>query len=300
MHDPGDDPGDFRDTRPLREHQERLHAQWGHPRAHYTPNHVPAGQRVLLSLLSATWVAWALIGLLSGHMFIWALVVPLHMTGPAAWLLSLAVLVSAAACCVSLVDHVDKRDNEHRYQAARRQLWKAAGALGLASAVLQAAMAWDLLPPVSAELGLIAPDRLQAWLQQPALQRWMDEHHAGIHTWWWVTGLWAFLGVAVFHKLGLLEVNAQDARTFSGFLIFSMAFLVPALATFSLLLLDLLAMGHVAGRSDDMQALQQDTAWVLTLLLTSASSLVMLLVAVVFGALRQLKPEPLRRIGPWP
>jgi hypothetical protein len=296
--DPADDGSDFVDTRPLRDHQERLHAQWGYPRAHYKPNHVPAAQRVMLALLSTTWIAWALIGLLSGHLFIWALAVLLHMTGPAAWLLSLAVLVSAAACSVSLVDHIDKRDNEHRYRQARRQLWRAAGALALASLLIHGATTFDLLPPMAADLGLVSPARLQAALQQPALQHWMAQHHDGIHTWWWVTGLWALMGGIVFHKLGLLTNDASDARAGGTTLIYFMSFVVPALATFSLYLADSLVMGHVAEHADSAHELQVNTVWTLTLLVTTLGSLGFVLVATVIGFLRQLRPEPLRRIDP--
>lgn len=296
--DPADATSDFLDTRPLRDHQERLHSQWGRPRAHYMPNHVPTARRVLIALIGTTWVAWALIGLLSGHMFIWALLVPLHVTGLSAWLLSVAVLVSAAACCVSLVDHVDKRDNEHRYRQARRRLWQAAGALGVASGLVHVGTALDLLPPVPTDLGLVSPMRLQTLLQQPALQRWLAQHHDGIHTWWWVTGVWAFLGLAVFQKLGLMDADGPQAQTFGRFLVVMMAFVMPALATFSLYLLDQLAMGHVAASAEDARELQETTAWYLTLLLTSLGSLTLLLALTVFGAVRQLRPAPLRHISP--
>jgi len=60
----------FAPTQPLPEHQDRLRSQRHSTRLKYTPNHVPLIARTLYALVSLTWIGWAMIGLLSGHMFV--------------------------------------------------------------------------------------------------------------------------------------------------------------------------------------------------------------------------------------
>lgn len=296
MRTPGELDDDFQETRPLREHQERLHAQWGRPRAHYRHNQVNVTTRVLLALVSATWVSWALIGLLSGHMFFFALILPLHLTGWPALMFSVGVLLSAAACCVSVVDHYDRRDNEHRYRQARRQLWRAAAGVGMLAIALHVAEYLELLPGSRVELGLMSVERLQSLLNAEWLQRWLLEHHDGVHSWWWITALWCFAGLAALKKLGMLEVDAPDLQAHGGFLIASMSMIVPAGAAFSLYLLDQLTLGHLVQQADSAGELRQTTAWMLTLLVTTVSITAFFGITFVFSVLQQLgwlaKPAP--------
>ncbi|PTT75155.1 hypothetical protein DBR42_29505 [Pelomonas sp. HMWF004] len=258
---------DFQDTRPIREHQERLHAQWGRPRAHYRPNHVPALRRMLVGLVSATWVCWALIGLLSGHMFFLLLWPPLHFTGLPALVFSAAVLASAAACFVVIVDHHDKRDNERTYRQVRHKLWWLSGGLGLLTLAVATAEHLGLLPFSTPNVGLMSVERLVTLAQYPPLQRWLSSHHDSIPIWFGVTAAWCLIGLALFKKLGWLEVERTTALTHSGVMIATMSLVLPALVTFSLFLLDQLAMGHLADTAESAEDLRESVVFTLTTLL---------------------------------
>ena len=114
----------FTPTQPLPECQDRLRKQRRWTRTIYTPNDVPLSHRILYGLISLTWVGWAMIGLLSGHMFF--LVSKrgaIHFSGVPAMLFSAAVVACAIACVVTIVDHYDRRDNEESYRRVRRRAW---------------------------------------------------------------------------------------------------------------------------------------------------------------------------------
>jgi hypothetical protein len=117
----------FAPTTPLPQHQVRLREQRRWSRPPYVPNNVPRRLRILYGLISLTWVGWAVIGLLSGHMF-WLVSRhgPVHFSGVPALLFCAAVMACAAAFAVSIVDHYDKRDNEDAYRRTRRWIWLAA------------------------------------------------------------------------------------------------------------------------------------------------------------------------------
>lgn len=283
------EPDDYQDTRPLRAHQERLHAQWGRPRAHYVANHVPAAQRVLLGLVSLTWVSWALIGVLSGHMFFFV-GVPLHFSGIPALVFSLAALASAAACSVAIVDHHDRRDNELSYQRARRHLWWVALWLWVLAAAVGMSEELGLLPYTDGRVGLLTTQRLHDLLASETLQRFLLTHPIG--RWCAITVGWCVAGLFLLHKAGRL--HAENARRDAGvWLIALMAMIIPALASCSLLMLDLLAPGEITGWQAHEEEFRSTQAWLLSGLLTCVSATLLCIALFIIVVLQQLGVLPL-------
>lgn len=286
-------PHDFPDTRPLPLHQERLHAQWGRHRAHYVPNHVPAATRIVNGLLSLTWMTWALIGILSGHMF-FLLGLPLHFSGVPALVFSLAVLASAAACSVTIVDHHDKRDNERTYRRAHRVCWAAAAGFFVLAIAIGAAEQAGLLPFTDGRVGLMSTHRLHGLLASEALRSFLLVHPFG--QWCGISAAWCVVGVYVFNKMGWL--HAETARRDPGaLLIVLMSMIIPALATFSLWMLALLAPGEVTGWQAHEEEFRADQAWLLSGLLAGVSATAVCVAVFAVIVLQQLGMLPAPK---WP
>ncbi len=288
----------FVPTQPVPELQERLRAQRRWARPPYTPNHVPKGGRILYALLGLTWATWAMIGLLSGHMFL--LVSkrgPIHFSGVPAVLFSLAVMASAATFAVAIVDHYDKRDNEEAYGRMRRRLWWAAAGLLCMAAVVGLAERIDLLPYTSSTLGLLSTQGLQNLLASSWLSDLLTPHRASIEKWSIILLLWCFAGTFVLQKLGLMR--SHDSTPRPGLAVFVILFLVgPAVTAFTLSLVATLASGSFPSHQPlSDESLRAQLAWIHSMLLTAVSLLAVMGLAVVVGFLRILGvlPEPTHR-----
>jgi hypothetical protein len=82
----------------------------------YIPNDIPINERILNIIISMSFLAYGLYGLYKGEIYI-----PgkrgdgMHLYGEAVWIM-LAGLICGAIVFISVVlDHYDKRDNEHKY-----------------------------------------------------------------------------------------------------------------------------------------------------------------------------------------
>jgi hypothetical protein len=87
----------------------------------YTPNHIPATERVWNTILSLALVGYGTFGVLIDDIFL-----PgkrsrgMHFHGTAAWLLYAAMLCAAANLLSVVVDHCDSRNNETNYKQFAR------------------------------------------------------------------------------------------------------------------------------------------------------------------------------------
>lgn len=287
---------DFQDTQPIREHQERLHAQWRRPREHYVPNRVPRVTRALYAIISLIWLGWALIGMLSGHMyFLISRGGPIHFSGIPALLFSMAVLAGAAACSVAIVDHHDRRDNEESYRRARRVLWwSALAGLGLALLVA-AAETFSLLPYTAGDMGMLSVSDLKALLQSDWLSRVLSPHREALSYWLFVTSFGALVGLTLLKKLGLL--NEYQPRLVP-VLMAALLLVTPALLL-TLGLIQSLVSGSAAASAANDEDARAQLAWTQSMLLMCMgfTSLGLLAVVIVFlrlTGLMRAPPDPRR------
>lgn len=278
----------FAPTQPLPEFQERLRSQRRYFKPAYTPNHVPLGARLFYSLVSATWLAWASIGLLSGHMFfLISRGGPIHFTGVPALLFSGAVLASAAACAVAIVDHYDRRDNEDSYQRVRRWFWWSAAVFFLIACVIGFAERSNVLPYTDGRLGLLSTVSLKSLLLSQWLAKMLGPHKATLDTWALLSGIWCFAGCFLMSKLGLVKTGVQSHP---GVLFVTLVFFVaPALSTFTLYLIYSLAAGDFPSHlSLSDEEVRSRLAWMQSMLLTCLAVLSLLLMGIVSIVLRAL------------
>jgi hypothetical protein len=282
----------FVPTQPLPEHQQRLLTQRRWRRPAYVPNHVPFGDRLIFGLLSLTWITWAVIGLLSGHMF---LMVsrhgPIHFSGIPAVLFSLSVMASAAASAVKIVDHYDRRDNEDSYKKTRQWIWYAALALLLLSGFVGCAERFGMLPYTDGRLGLLSTHSLQSLLTSSPITETLAPHRSVIQKWSLIMLLWCFAGTVALDKLGLLK---NDPKPRPGVALFIFLFLVgPALAGFTLNLVLIVASGSFdSSRALSDDALRRQIAWIHSMLLTSISMLGFLCLVIAAVVLRAIGVLP--------
>lgn len=285
----------FAPTQPLPEYRERLREQRRWRRPPYTPNRIRLAARIAYGLMALTWVAWALIGLLSGHMFL--LISkrgPIHLSGVPAILLSLAVVASAAACAVAIVDHYDRRDNEHAYRKARRNFWYSAAGLLVLSALIGLAERTGLLPYSDGRLGLLSTTALQSQLSSGWLSAKLAPHRQSIEQWSLILFVACLAGCSICSKLGLLN-NDRTTRSNVVALLLIVVLVGPAVAAFALNLLMTLASGSIAsGRPLAEDALRAQIAWLQTMLLGAMSLLGALGIGAIVLLLRLvgLLPSP--------
>lgn len=272
----------FMPTQPLPAFQERLRKQRRWARPLYTPNHVPIGQRLFYAVVSLTWVGWSVVGLLSGHMFFLVSRRGLvHFSGVPALLFSAAVLASAVACFVAIIDHYDKRDNESSYKRARRWLWWTAAACLFVSAAVGCGERTDLLPFTDGRVGLLSTSGLQTLLASSWLNELLAPHSAALQRWSFISIACCISGLLVLTKLGLLK---RDAPAGTGVALFVVVILVgPALTTFTLVVLSWLVAGEPAPPALSEEAFRSQLAWLHSMLLACLGSLALL--SLIFVAL---------------
>jgi hypothetical protein len=282
----------FAPTQPLPEYQERLRKQRRWSRPAHTPNHVPFGLRLIYSLAGVTWLSWAMIGLLSGHMFfLVSRKGPIHFTGIPALMFSGAVLASAAACAVVIVDHYDRRDNEDSYRRFRRGLWWSAVGLFLVACIVGFAERADVLPYTDGRVGLLSTASLKSLLLSKWLANKLGPHKSTLDTWALVTFIWCFAGLFIMTKVGLIKEG--DSPRPGVVCVMLAFFVVPALGTFTLYLVYALAAGDLPSRTLlSEEELRSQLAWMQSMLVTCLAALSFSLLALVTIALRAIGVLP--------
>lgn len=233
-----------------------------------------------------------MIGLLSGHMFF--LVSrrgPIHFTGVPALMFSGAVLASAAACAVAIVDHYDKRDNEEAYSRFRRWLWWSAVGLFLVACIVGFAERTDVLPYTDGRVGFLSTASLKSLLLSKWLANKLGPHKSTLDTWALLSGIWCFAGLFIMSKLGLIK-EGDSPRPGVVFVLFAF-FVVPALGTFTLYLIYALAAGDLPSRTPlSEEELRSQLAWMQSMLVAFLSALSFSLLAIVAIALRAIGIGP--------
>lgn len=202
----------FEDTHPLPEQQQRLR-RWRH-----VPNFVPLAQRLLLGLVAATWTAWALVGVVSGHMYL-MLRGPVHFSGIAAFVFSASVLLAAAACLVPVIDHYDRRNNEASYGRLRRWLWWAVAAIALCAVLVGCVGRAGLGVP-----GLLDARHMADLSFSPAIARALQplSRHLGLAL--WASVCWLVLGVLYLRIFRGVRTSSQvspHASLFFAYFVFA-------------------------------------------------------------------------------
>ncbi|RYF17260.1 MAG: hypothetical protein EOO30_07795 [Comamonadaceae bacterium] len=233
--------GSFEITQPLEEHQQRLAVQrpkWRPPAPPHVPNVVPFMQRVILGIATITWGAWALIGLLSGHMYVLlSRRGPIHLSGVAAILFSLAVLIAAAGCLLHIVDHYDRRNNEDAYRAVRRKLWGSVAAIAIAALVVGC-----VGPAATGTAGLLDARAMDALTRSAALASWLSGY-SGFNSVLLTASLWALVPVAI-----LTAISRKSRKEPSPAASMALTYLVfaPCLVAFTMELLLWVCSGDAA------------------------------------------------------
>lgn len=285
----------FAPTQPLPEYQDRLRKQrrWSKPAR--APNYVPLGLRLIYSIVSVTWLGWAMIGLLSGHMFF--LVSrrgSIHFTGIPALMFSGAVLASAAACAIAIVDHYDQRDNEDAYRRLRCWLGCLAAGLFLVACVIGFAERTDVLPYTDGSVGLLSTASLKSLHLSKWLAYKLGPYKSTLDTWALLSGIWCFAGIVIMSKLGLIKKGGPPRLGVA--FVTLVVFVLPALSSFTLRLIYALAVGDLPSRASlSDEALRSHLAWMQSMLVTCLAALSFSLVALVTIALRAVgMGSPLR------
>ncbi len=86
------------------------------PRKH-KPNHFSVGQRVGRTCLAIFLLAYGAWGLYIDDLFIPSKRGGVHLHGTGAWMMYGALVCSAAVALALVIDHYDRRNNEHHYES---------------------------------------------------------------------------------------------------------------------------------------------------------------------------------------
>ena len=218
-----------------------------YPPGPYVPNEVPLGTRLFHGVLVLTWAAWALVGLMSGHMyFVIGKGSALHFSGVAALVFCAAVLASAAACAIDILDHHDRRDNEAVYDRWRGRLWWAAvGAFGLACAI-GLARHFALLDAELTPGGLLPASLLQRLLVSQTVAAWLAPHAGLLRQ----AALWSTLVCVA--SIGLLKLSGrlkQDGQAHPVLGLALLLLLAAPLGAFTLMLVGDLAAAPIGSHA---------------------------------------------------
>jgi hypothetical protein len=284
----------FLPTQPLEEHQERLRLQRRERRrGDFVPNQLSLAARLFYGVTALTWFGWALIGLVSGHMFV--LLTrrgPWHLSGLAASLFCGAVLLCSALCALQVVDHYDRRDNEAAYGAMRRCLLWVAFTLF----VLTLLVSW------TGSFGAERAGGFMGWMDTAALlggvrSPWLVSHLSPIAALLnrWLLGTTILsLGVGVACKL-LHGGTRQALPPWAALGVMYIGF-APLLAVFTLNLLMYVATGDVAGSNDlGAPSVRPRIAFAMSMLLACAAAWMTLALTTVLAVARTLRGKDLRQ-----
>lgn len=283
----------FLPTQPLEEHQVRLQLNRAERRrGNFVPNRLSAAARLFYGVAALTWFGWALIGLVSGHMFV--LLTrrgPWHFSGLAAILFSGAILLCSAFCTLQVVDHYDRRDNEAAYGALRRRL------LWVAFTLFVLTLLFSCTGSLGAEragwsLGWMDTAALLSGLRSPWIVGHLSPIAASLSRWLLGATIW-LLVVGVACKL-LYGWRQRALPPWAALSVMYIAF-APLLAAFTLNLLMYVATGEVAGNNDLGATVRPRIALALSMLLACAAAWMMLALTTVIAIARTLRGGDIRQ-----
>ncbi|MGE0332661.1 MAG: hypothetical protein AB7P37_18440 [Ramlibacter sp.] len=238
--------------------------------------------RLFLAAAGLTWMGWALIGIVSGHMFFMiSRAGPIHFAGIPALVFCCAVLAGAVAIILPILDHYDRRDNEAAYRDLRRWLWWAALSLVAVAMVSRCSP----LAGGGQDAALLPPERLQKLLVSDRLDRLLRP---------WGSDLMLVMGLsslAAVVNMGLARLVRTDWRSLpptSVFLWLNMLFVMIFTSSFFLMVLRSLAIGEFSQASGGGEALSFQIAWMHSLLLASGAVVVFIMLALAIKVCRHL------------
>lgn len=104
----------------------------------YVPNQLPLKERLTNFVLSITLLTYGVISIRADDFYLrarrgWQ---GIHLHGLAAWVAAAAVMVSALTLILTIIDHYDRRDNEHDYVRASQVMKTLCWALLVLAVVL--------------------------------------------------------------------------------------------------------------------------------------------------------------------
>jgi len=86
----------------------------------YRPNEVPLSTRVIFLISGLGLIIYAIVGLVKGSLWIFGTRGrSMLLSASPMWLMAIAFFLAAANIISDVVDHMDKRDNEKKYQKFR-------------------------------------------------------------------------------------------------------------------------------------------------------------------------------------
>jgi hypothetical protein len=161
-------------------------------------------------LLATAWAAWALIGLSLGHLLVFfggkSKAAILDFDGWTSPIASTAVLCVVAICLSMIVDHYDRRDNEHVYKQMRRALgWTSAGLFVIAL------LGKCALPSGVGFAGLLDSEELRQWVKPSAFGLWLRQSDWPWTLWLSLSGL-AFFSAMLVSRLLKAPEDALISR----------------------------------------------------------------------------------------
>jgi len=86
------------------------------PLREHIPNNFSVGERVRNTVLAMVLLAYGAYGLYLDDLYIPTKRGGIHFHGPGAWMMYGALVCSAAIALALVIDHYDRRNNEHRYE----------------------------------------------------------------------------------------------------------------------------------------------------------------------------------------
>jgi len=210
-----------------------------------------------------------------------------------------AVVASAVACFVTVVDHYDRRDNEASYRRWRLRLVLAAmGCLLLAGGVGWAERA-DLLPLTDGRLGLLSTPGLRTLLAADWLQELLVPRSDEINRWAVILMGWLVVASFMLKVFGLWSKDQPPHPVLALFM--AVCVVGPALVSFTLMLLTTMVSGtfpEVQGRAEDVvrgQLAQMHSMLLMCLAFLAGLGVVVLTIVLrAVGVLPPLGPKALR------
>jgi hypothetical protein len=200
---------------------------------------------------------------------------PIHFSGIAAVLFSIAVLAIAAVLVAHIVDHYDRRDVEESYAVVRRNLWWVAGG-AFVLAWVTGCTSSVIAPGRVTFVGLIRTEDLAGFLESAAVTQTLRPIEGSMVRWLWMSVAW-FVGVSLVLRAFKFRENPPPAVA----VLYCYLVLLPLLATITLLLMWHVASGELLADTDSSELRRATVAWASTLLVACAGLWWLVIVATI-------------------
>lgn len=288
----------FAPTQPLEEHQERLALERKRRSGKFDPNRLSLEARLFYGAVALTWLGWAAVGLLSGHMFILlSRGGPMHFAGVAAAVFCVAVLLCSAFCVLQVIDHYDRRDNEASYKTVRRRLlWGALVLFVLTLFISCSRGVWTTQTP-DGFVGWMSTASMIEGIKSPWLISKVSPMASSLNRWFVGIAIWSLAVGIVVKVLFKRSPHVVPPWVVLGILYFVFA---PLLAAFTVNYLLYVVTGDVVGGDLSTPAVRSKIAFAMSVLIACAVAWLMLASVTTMIIGRALRGLPLNGRAPPP